>query len=96
MCGYATLWNVLFKTCRVQALSEANPGLFKGQYRSAQDSCGGGRSSAEGAKMEAPKDICWIGDKKSHLKHVLRACKVQISNFEVFQGNAAKYLRCGG
>jgi len=26
-------------------------------------------------------DICWIGDKKSHLKHVLRARKVQISDF---------------
>ena len=30
-------------------------------------------------------DICWIDDKKeklekSHLKHVLRACKVQISD----------------
>jgi len=24
-------------------------------------------------------DICWTDDKNSHLKHVLRACKVQIS-----------------
>jgi len=94
MCRYGTLWNVLFKMCRVQALTEANPGLFKGQFRSAQSSWG--RASAVGARMEAPKDICWIGDKKSHLKYVLRACKVQISDFEVFQGNAAKYLRCGG
>jgi len=27
-------------------------------------------------------DICWTDDKKSHLKHVLRACKVQISDFK--------------
>jgi len=26
-------------------------------------------------------DICWTDDKKSHLKHVLRARKVQISDF---------------
>jgi len=26
-------------------------------------------------------DICWIGDKKSHFKHVLCACEVQISDF---------------
>jgi len=41
-------------------------------------------------------DICWTDDKKSQLKHVLRACKVKISDFQVFQGNAATYLRCGG
>jgi len=40
--------------------------------------------------------ICWIDDKKSHLNRVLRAWEVQISDFEVFQGNAAIYLRCGG
>jgi len=40
--------------------------------------------------------ICWIDDKKSHLKHVLRAREMQISDFEVFQGNAATHLRCGG
>ena len=33
--------------------------------------------------------ICWIDDKKSHLKRVLRAWEVQISDFYVFQGNAA-------
>jgi len=41
-------------------------------------------------------DISGTDDKKSQLKHVLRACKVQISDFYVFQGNAATYLRCGG
>ena len=35
-------------------------------------------------------------DKKSHLKHVLWVWKVQISDFYVFQGNAATHLRCGG
>jgi len=40
--------------------------------------------------------IRWIDDKKSHLKRVLRAWELQISDFEVFQGNAATYLRCGG
>jgi len=40
--------------------------------------------------------ICWIDDKKSHLKRVLCAWELQISNFYVFQGNAATYLRCGG
>jgi len=29
-------------------------------------------------------DICWTGDKTSHFKHVLRACKVQISYFFSF------------
>jgi len=33
---------------------------------------------------------------KSHTWDVLRGCKVQISDFKVFQGNAATYLRCGG
>jgi len=40
--------------------------------------------------------VCWTDDKKSHLKRVLYACKVHISDFKVFQGNAATYLRCGG
>jgi len=40
--------------------------------------------------------ICWIDDKKSHLKRVLRAWELQIFDFSVFQGNAATYLRCGG
>jgi len=33
---------------------------------------------------------------KSHTWDVLRACKVQISDFKVFQGYAATQLRCGG
>jgi len=34
---------------------------------------------------------------KSHnLKRVSRALELQISDFKVFQGNAATYLRCGG
>jgi len=37
--------------------------------------------------------VCWT-DKKSHLKRVLCAREVQISDFYVFQGNAATYLRC--
>ena len=40
--------------------------------------------------------MCWIDDKKSHLKRVLGAWELQISDFSVFQGNAATYLRCGG
>jgi len=40
--------------------------------------------------------ICWIDDKKSHLKRVLYARELQISDFYVFQGNAATYLRSGG
>jgi len=40
--------------------------------------------------------ICWIDVKKSHLKRVLHAWKLQISDFKVFQGNAATYFRCGG
>jgi len=41
-------------------------------------------------------DICWIDDKKSHLKHVLWAWKVQNFWVCVYQGNAATYLRCSG
>jgi len=41
-------------------------------------------------------DICWTDDKKSHLKHASRACRVQISDFYVFQDNAATHLRCDG
>ena len=41
-------------------------------------------------------DICWIDDKKSHLKRVLRAWELQFSDFYVFHGNAATYLTCGG
>ena len=40
--------------------------------------------------------VCWTDDKKSHLKRVLCAREVQSSDFKVFQGNAATYLRCGG
>jgi len=40
--------------------------------------------------------ICWIDDIKSHLKRVLRTRELQISDFYVFQSNAATYLRCGG
>jgi len=43
--------------------------------------------------------ICWIDNKKkSHLKRVLRAWKLQISDLYVFKGNrnAATLLRCGG
>ena len=39
--------------------------------------------------------ICWIDDKKSHLKRVLRAWELQVSDFQVFQGNVATCLRCG-
>jgi len=36
--------------------------------------------------------ICWVDDKKSYLKRVLRARELQISDFYVFQGNAATYI----
>jgi len=41
-------------------------------------------------------DICWTDDKKLYLKPVLYARSAKISDFEVSQGNAATYLRCGG
>jgi len=40
--------------------------------------------------------IGWTDDIKSHLKRVLRAWELQISDFQVLQGNAATYVRCGG
>ena len=40
--------------------------------------------------------VCWIDDKRSQLKHDLHAWQCKISDFQVFQGNAATHLRCGG
>jgi len=40
--------------------------------------------------------ICGIDDEKAHWKRVLHAWEFHISDFKVFQGNAATYLRCGG